>query len=116
LGPGEEIVSGIRQEIQECALAYVVLSDLNPNVMYELGLLHEDSKPTILLADKNGVANLPFDIRTRMVVTFERRAEASDDLKTAVVTATARLLALLEPAARQKVLTATEGPATQSFH
>ena len=116
LGPGEEIVSGIRQEIRDCALAYVVLSDLSPNVMYELGLLHEASKPTILLADKDGVSNLPFDMRTRMVVTFERRAEASDDLKAAVVTATARLLALFEPAARQNVLTAAAGPATQSFH
>ena len=34
LAPGEEIVAGIRQQIRECALAYVVLSDLNPNVMW----------------------------------------------------------------------------------
>lgn len=116
LQPGEEIVAGIRQEIRDCALAYVVLSDLNPNVMYELGLLHEASKPTILLADKDSVGNLPFDIRTRMVVSFERRAEASEDLKTAVISATGRLLALFEPSARQELVTAAAGPRTQSFH
>jgi len=116
LAVGDEIVSGIRQEIRDCALAYVVLTDLNPNVMYELGLLHEASKPTILLADKDGLAKLPFDIRTRMVVTFERRADASDDLKMAVVTATGRLLALFEPANRQEVLTAVAVPTKQSFH
>ncbi len=116
LAPGEEIVSGIRQEIRSCALAYVVLTDLNPNVMYELGLLHEASKPTILLAAKDSLRSLPFDIRTRMVVTFERRAEASDDLTKAVITASGRLLALLEPAARQQLVTAAAGPRSQSFH
>jgi len=115
LAPGEEIVSGISQEIRECALAYVVLTDLNANVMYELGLLHEASKPTILLADKDTVGRLPFDIRTRMVVTFERREEASDDLTRAVITATGRLLALFEPAARQQLVTAPTGPLAQSF-
>ncbi len=116
LAPSEEIVAGIRQEIRGCALAYVVLTDLNPNVMYELGLLHEASKPTILLADKDSIGSLPFDIRTRMIVTFERRAEASNDLTMAVVTATGRLLALFEPAARQQLVTAAAGPTSQSFH
>lgn len=109
-------MSGIRQEIRECTLAYVVLTDLNPNVMYELGLLHEASKPTILLSDKDSVSTLPFDIRTRMVVTFDRRSETADDLRMAVVTATGRLLALFEPAARQQMVIASPGPASQSFH
>ena len=116
LPPGSEVVAGIRQEIRDCALAYVVLTDLNPNVMYELGLLHEASKPTILLSDKDGIDSLPFDIRTRMVVTFERRSEASDDLTMALVTATGRLLALFEPATRQQLVTATVESPTQSFH
>lgn len=116
LPPGEEIVSGIRQEIRDSALAYVVLTDLNPNVMYELGLLHEASKPTILLADKDEIARLPFDIRTRMIVSFERRAEAEDDLRMAVVTATGRLLALFEPAARQAFVTAAPVASSRTFH
>src|SRR5260370_22516008 len=109
LAPGEEIVPGIRQQIRECSLAYVVLTDLNPNVMYELGLLHEASKPTILLADKDNVATLPFDIRARMVVTFEHREEVADELTKAVITATGRLLALFDPAARQELIKAPKG-------
>jgi len=104
LAPGDEIVAGIRQEIRECSFAYVVLSDLNPNVMYELGLLHEASKPTVLLADRDTLAHLPFDIKTRMVIAFERREEAASELTRAVITATGRLLALFDPKARQEIL------------
>ena len=104
LAPGDEIVAGIRQEIRECSFAYVVLSDLNPNVMYELGLLHEASKPTVLLADRDTLARLPFDIKTRMVIAFERREEAALELTRTVVIATGRLLALFDPQARQEML------------
>jgi hypothetical protein len=116
LAPGEEILAGIRQEIRHCSLAYVVLTDLNPNVMYELGLLHEASKPTILLADKETITRLPFDIRTRMVVTFERREDAADELTRAVTTATGRLLALFEPSVRQELLSAPTPVQPPSFH
>jgi hypothetical protein len=115
LAAGDDIVAGIRQEIRECTLAYVVLIDLNPNVMYELGLLHEASKPTILLADKETVSRLPFDIRTRMVITFERREDAAEELKRAVITATGRLLALFEPAARQQIVSAPAALPPPSF-
>jgi len=115
LAPGDDIVAGIRQEIRECSLAYVVLIDLNPNVMYELGPLHEASKPTILLADKETVSRLPFDIRTRMIVTFERREEAADELTRAVISATGRLLALFEPAARQRLASAPAAVPPPSF-
>ena len=111
LRPGEEVVAGIRQEIRESTFAYVVLSDLNPNVMYELGLLHEASKPTILIADKGTLARLPFDIRTRMVITFEAKSEASDELTQAIVVATGRLLALYEPEARQRLVSGALPPA-----
>ncbi len=104
LAPGDEIIAGVRQEIRECSFAYVVLSDLNPNVMYELGLLHEASKPTVLLADRDTLAHLPFDIKTRMVIAFERREEAAAELTRAVITATGRLLALFDPKARQEIL------------
>lgn len=88
LVPGEEIVPGIRQEIRAASLAYAVLTDLNPNVMYELGLLHEASKPTILLVDRETVHRLPFDIRNRTVVIFEQNVHAAEDLTRAIITAT----------------------------
>lgn len=104
LAPGDEIVAGVRQEIRACSFAYVVLSDLNPNVMYELGLLHEASKPTVLLADRDTLAHLPFDIKTRMVIAFEQHEESAAELTRAVITATGRLLALFDPKARQEIL------------
>jgi hypothetical protein len=110
LAPGEEIVAGIRQEIREATLAYVVLTDLNPNVMYELGLLHEASKPTILLADKVTLGRLPFDIRTRMIVTFEQDPGSAYNLTQAVIAATGRLLALYDSATRQQLATAAAAP------
>ncbi len=116
LGPGEEIVGGIRQEIRLCSLAYVVLTDLNPNVMYELGLLHEASKPTILLADRETLNHLPFDIRTRMVVTFEKYQQAADDLTQAVINATGRLLALFDPSVRAEAVNARPTPHAAHGH
>jgi hypothetical protein len=113
--PGEEIVAAVRQEIRAATLAYVVLTDLNPNVMYELGLLHEASKPTILLGDPETVARLPFDIRTRLVITFEPTVSAAPDLTRAVVTATGRLLALYEPSARQQFVATPPTPTASSF-
>lgn len=113
--PGEEVVAAVRQEIRAATLAYVVLTDLNPNVMYELGLLHEASKPTILLGEPETVARLPFDIRTRLVITFEPTVSAAPDLTRAVVTATGRLLALYEPSARQQFVATPPPPSASSF-
>jgi hypothetical protein len=115
LRPGAEIVAGIRQGIRDCTLAYAVLVDLNPNVMYELGLLHEASKPTILLGDREIVSRLPFDVRTRHVVTFDLQQDAADELTRAVIAATGRLLALFEPSARQEAITAPI-PAAPELH
>lgn len=116
LAPGEEIVAGIREEIRRCSLAYAVLTDLNPNVMYELGLLHEASKPTILLADRETINRLPFDIRTRMVVTFEKHQHAAHELTQAVITATGRLLALFDPAVRAQAVSAPPQPRASHGH
>jgi hypothetical protein len=110
LPPGEEIVGGIRQEIRAATLAYAVLTDLNPNVMYELGLLHEASKPTVLLADERTLKQLPFDIRTRMVIGFRLDVQAIEELTAAVITATGRLLALFDPGERQALTKAPRPP------
>jgi hypothetical protein len=60
-GPGiilQDIVSGIET-------AKIVIAEItppNPNVFYELGYAHALRKPTILLADRNKLDKLPFDI------------------------------------------------------
>src|SRR3954465_11804122 len=58
--PGQDILRAMRSEIAQCSLAIVVISGFNPNVMYELGLLHCRSKPTVILVDAETVKVLPF--------------------------------------------------------
>jgi hypothetical protein len=41
VSPGTDVVSAIHYEIKQCDLAYVVISDLNTNVMYEFGMLKQ---------------------------------------------------------------------------
>ena len=115
LTPGGEIVGAIRQEIREATIAYAVLTDLNPNVMYELGLLHEASKPTILLADRDTALRLPFDIRTRMVITFDPDYKTGMELTNAIVAATGRMLALYEPTARTQFVSTSVLPTSINF-
>jgi hypothetical protein len=65
--PGE-IVQDIHTGLRYCDCALVVLEGLNPNVMYELGLAHARTKPTILLAPQG--QRLPFDIRNLRVIEY----------------------------------------------
>ena len=47
------------------------VSSRNANVYYEVGLAHCIRKPTMLIASKDGAANLPFDIRHNRVVVYD---------------------------------------------
>jgi hypothetical protein len=54
----QDIIAGIET-------AKVVIAEItppNPNVFYELGYAHALQKPTILLADRNNLEKIPFDI------------------------------------------------------
>jgi hypothetical protein len=60
-GPGlimQDILSGIR----DASVVIAEITPVNANVFYELGYTHATGKPTILLADRDEVAQLPFDI------------------------------------------------------
>lgn len=103
--PGTSIVDAIHVEISGCTIAFVVISGLNPNVLYELGLLHAASKPTVLVSDKETIPRLPFDIRGLMVARYDEKARNENDLKGIVMAAAARLIRLLdEPSARSEVI------------
>ena len=59
-----DVIETIRNSIAACECAIAVITGGNPNVMYELGLLHAVGKPTVLLyeVDEAGrLPELPFD-------------------------------------------------------
>ena len=62
------ILEMIRRGIESCECAIVDITGENPNVMYELGLLHALDKPTMILA--SDLQSLPFDIRTETVTRY----------------------------------------------
>ena len=54
------ITKQVYQKLYDCDLVIANLTDLNPNVMYELGIRFCFGKPTVLIAKKD--TKLPFDI------------------------------------------------------
>lgn len=58
---GDRISERIIGNIFDLGLAIVDISDLNPNVMFELGLRLSSKKPTIVICNSGG--SIPFDIR-----------------------------------------------------
>jgi nucleoside 2-deoxyribosyltransferase len=101
--PGTSILSAMNYEIATSDLGFAIVTGLNPNVMYELGLLHQASKPTILLSDEATVQNLPFDIRTYMVLSYDASAKNEAQLSDAVVAAAIRVIRLFDHANRTAI-------------
>ncbi len=69
-GPGI-IIADIEKQIIESNFVICEITPANPNVYYELGFAHANRKPTILIADKNSVGDLPFDISPFRVLLYE---------------------------------------------
>ena len=64
----------IQDIIQGLGEAQVVIADItpaNPNVFYEVGYAHALHKPTILLANRSEISELPFDLRGFRVVFYD---------------------------------------------
>jgi nucleoside 2-deoxyribosyltransferase len=70
-----DIGSLMESMMTDIILSDVIIADisgLNPNVLYELGIAHALSKPTILLSqDLAGGARLPFDISQVLTVKYD---------------------------------------------
>lgn len=102
--PGSNIITAIHHFITESTFAFVVITDLNPNVLYELGLLHASAKPTVLLADRTTMEALPFDLRSMMVVRYDGQAKSEADLKTVSMAAAARVMRMIDdPQVRREI-------------
>lgn len=93
--PGTNIVSGIHHFISESDFAFVILTGLNPNVIYEMGLLQALSKPTIVLADKNSASDLPFDLRSITVIKYDADAMDADEIRITAGFAAGRVISML---------------------
>lgn len=75
LEPGP-IINQITRELADSDFVIAEISSNNPNVYYEVGLAHCSRKPTVLLATKSSLKNLPFDIRHNRVIGYDKRKKA----------------------------------------
>lgn len=57
------------------------LTNLNPNVMYELAFRHSIQKPVIVIKNKNDGYNLPFDIKDDRTIFYSNDIMGSRELK-----------------------------------
>src|SRR5262249_58879931 len=69
--------------------------------MYEMGLLHQPAKPTIILADP--ATTLPFDVRSLMVLTYDGKSRDEARLADQVAAATGQLLRFFDHAERTAI-------------
>ncbi len=106
VSPGSNIIHAIHQEIDECDFSFAVLTGNNPNVFYELGRLFQASKPTVLLASKEGVSSLPFDVRTFSVLGYDSKKQDEVGLSSSVGNAIGKIRLALNPKTRQNTLQA----------
>jgi hypothetical protein len=102
--PGRNIIHSIHQEIDECDFAFAVLTGNNPNVFYELGRLLQASKPTVLLARREGFGMVPFDVRTFAVLGYDDSDR--DKLVFAIGSEIGKVRLALNPGTREQALVA----------
>ena len=75
----QNILKDIIQNIEKADLIIADLTSLNPNVMYELGIAHALSKPTILLTQT--LQELPFDLRSYRAIAYATSYDKVKDLQ-----------------------------------
>lgn len=96
-----DVIAGIHQYIRSSDFGYVVLTGLNPNVMYEMGLLHQAAKPTIILSDAETV--IPFDVRSLMRLEYDAQSQDESRLTDQVASVTGQLLLFFDHAERTAI-------------
>ncbi len=67
------------QHLLEAELVIADLTDLNPNVMYELAVRHAKGKPVVPIAERD--TSLPFDITTQRTIFYEDSMHGLSQLK-----------------------------------
>lgn len=77
------ITKQIISEIYNAKLVIANVTNLNPNVMYELALRHSIGKPVITIAENGTV--LPFDISVERTIYYDNDAQGTLDLKASLI-------------------------------
>lgn len=82
-GPGV-ILHDIIRQIVDSDVIIAEITPSNANVFYELGYAHAVGKPAILLANKDDLEKLPFDISGYRVVYYSDTIGGRSDVETAL--------------------------------
>lgn len=75
------IMQDIWKSICEARIVIADLSNLNPNVMYELGIAHTVGKETILIHQNSGQTHFPFDVTHFRIITYTDTATGGKALQ-----------------------------------
>ena len=75
------IIQDIIQGLSESQVVIAEITPANPNVFYEVGYAHALNKPTILLANREETAQLPFDLRGFRVVFYDDTIRAKSSVE-----------------------------------
>jgi hypothetical protein len=73
------ITAKVIQGILNADIIIAVISEGNPNVMYELGIAHSFKKPTIILTSEKDKDRLPFDINAQEAVIYRYTYEDTSE-------------------------------------
>lgn len=78
-----DILKHIISQAVKARLVIAILDGRNPNVFYELGIVHALNKPTILLANVN--TSIPFDLQNQYLVLYENDTTLTEKLESALL-------------------------------
>ena len=78
-----DILKHIIMQVVKSRLVIAILDGRNPNVFYELGIVHSLNKPTILLANVN--TKVPFDLQNKYLVLYENENDLREKLTNALL-------------------------------
>jgi hypothetical protein len=79
------IIDQIVESIAKSGLVVAELTGRNQNVMYELGLAHSMGKETLMLAQ--GIEDVPFDVRSQRVLTYDLSPKSIRELRARLIEA-----------------------------
>lgn len=81
-----DITDDIRKLIVESRAVIADLSGMNLNVMYELGFAHGNGKKVVLVSS-DSLSELPFDIRSHRVLSYQKSKVGLDELSSKIASA-----------------------------